>query len=101
MSDKLLIKLEIIPGMRKFPLNIDPAEEQTVREAAQLVRHKFNLYRRRYAANEVSDLDIIAMVALDIATAKQTLSRENEVFPLKERVNRMNDKLKEYLNIQK
>jgi hypothetical protein len=101
MSDKLLIKLEIIPGMKKFPLNIAPAEEPAVREAAQLIRHKFNLYRRRFVANEVSDLDIMAMVALDMATARQTLSRQNEVFPLKERVNRMNDKLKEYLNIQK
>jgi hypothetical protein len=99
MSDKLLINLELIPGMKKFPVNINPAEEPVVRAAAQFIRYKFNLYRQHYETEGVSDLDIMAMVALDIAKDKRTL--ESEVSPLKEEVSRMNDKLKEYLNIQK
>jgi hypothetical protein len=101
MSDKQLINLEIIPGKKRYPLNINPAEEPIAREAAKFIRNKFNLYRRNFETNEVSDLDIMAMVALDIATAKYTLERQNEISPVKEKVNRMNDELKEYLNIQK
>jgi hypothetical protein len=101
MSDKLLIKLEIIPGMKRYPLNINPAEEPVVRDAAQFIRYKFNLYRRNFEVQEVSDLDIMAMVALDIATAKLNFERQNEISPLKEKVSWMNDELKEYLNIRK
>ncbi|MDR0835234.1 MAG: cell division protein ZapA [Tannerella sp.] len=108
MSDKqtaqveiIPIRVEIKPGGLKFPLNIILTKEPIVRDAAKLIRDKFNLYRERFVIDKVSDEDIMAMVALDIATAKLTFEKQNEISPLLEKVSGMNDKLKEYLNIQK
>ncbi|MDR2385488.1 MAG: cell division protein ZapA [Tannerella sp.] len=102
MSDKLLINLEIIPGKKRFPLNITPAKEPIVREAAQFIRDKFNLYRRNFGIKEVSDLEIMSMVALDIASAKLILESQKEIYPIiKERVGRLNEELKEYLKVRK
>jgi hypothetical protein len=99
MSDKQIAKLEIIPGMRKFPLNTTPEEESLVRAAAEFVRDKFNLYRRHFATDEVSDLDIMAMVSCHIATDRLALEKQNKM--MTEGVSRINDNLKEYLHIQK
>jgi hypothetical protein len=100
MSDeKIAIMLEIIPGMRKFPLKTTLEEESLVRAAAESVRDKFNLYRRHHAAEEVSDLDIMAMVSFHIAKDGMAFERQNK--KMAEGISRINDNLGEYLHIQK
>ena len=95
MSEKLLINLELIPGFKKFPLRVEADEEPVVREAAEKLRQKFIQYKQKF---NVSDLDIMAMVALDVVTKAH--KNEAESAALKKEISWMNEQLKAYLKQQ-
>lgn len=102
MSDeKLNIQLEIIPGKQKYPLEINAEDEELIREAAKQLRQKINAYYQRYAnANDLSDMDIMAMVAIDITTSHLRLERDNDIVPFTTKIQHFNEKLKGYLKEQ-
>ena len=97
MSDELLITLEIIPGNRKFPVNIEADEEELIREAARQLRLKFNAYKQTFSEANLSELDIMAMVAMDIATSHLQLERKNDIAPFTTKMQQLNEKLRDYL----
>ncbi|MDR2147058.1 MAG: cell division protein ZapA [Tannerella sp.] len=94
MSEKLSINLELIPGFRKFPLKIEAEEEPVVREIAEKLRQKFVQYKQKFI--DVSDLEIMAMVALDMVRT----ARKNDAQSVLETVSRMSEQLKSYLKQQ-
>lgn len=98
MSDNTLnIQLEIIPGGRKYPVKIDADEEELVREAAKQLRQKINAYYQAFANAGLSDIDIMAMVSIDIAISHLRLERKNDTVPFSTKIQQLNEKLKDYL----
>jgi cell division protein ZapA len=102
MSDEILnIQLEIIPGRRKYPVQINAEEEELVRKAAKQLREKINAYYQTFSnASDLSDLDIIAMVAMDIAASHLRLERKNDIAPFTTKIQHLNEQLKTYLKEQ-
>ena len=100
MPDELKIQLEIIPGDRKYPLWINPDDEGLVREAAKQLRLKLNAYKEAYSEANLSDECLITMVAIDIATSHLRLEKNNDKVSFTEKMQQLNDKLKDYLKEQ-
>lgn len=100
MSDEILITLEVIPGGKRYPVTIKTDDEEIVREAARQLRQKFNAYTQNYTGADLSEKDIMAMVAIDIATSHLRLERKNDTVPFTTKIQQLNEKLKDYLKEQ-
>ena len=100
MSNEMLITLEVITGGRKYPVKINADDEELVREAARQVRLKLNAYNQAFSEADLSDLDIMAMLVIDIATSHLRLERKSDTVPFKTKIQQLNDKLKDYLKEQ-
>jgi len=98
MSNEMLITLEV--GGKKYPARINADDEELVREAVKQLRQKFNAYNQAFSGADLSDLDIMAMVAIDIATSHLRLERKNDIVPLTDKIQLLDDKLKNYLKEQ-
>ena len=102
---EILIMLEVIPGVRKYPVKINVDDEELIREATKQLRMKVNVYIQKfYVANlfeeDLSLLDIMEMVAIDIATSHLQLERKNDMEPFVTKIQQLNDKLGDYLKEQ-
>jgi len=101
MPDEILdIQLEVIPKGRKFPVRINAEEEELVREAAKQLRQKFIAYKQAYAETELSDKDLMTMVAIDVAVSHLQLERNNDKTTFITKIQQLNEKLKDYLKEQ-
>ena len=100
MPNEMLITLEVIPGGRKYPAKINADDEEIVREAARQVRLKFNAYNQAFSEAELSELDLMAMLAIDIATSHLRMERKNDTAPFTTKIQQLNNKLKDYLKEQ-
>ena len=100
MPEEMLIKLEIIPGNKKYPVIIDADDEELVREATKQLRQKFNAYKQAFSEADLSDFDIMAMTAIDIATSHLRMEKKNDTIPFTTKIQQFNDKLKDYLKEQ-
>jgi Cell division protein ZapA. len=100
MSNEILITLEVIPGGRKFPVKINTEDEELIREAARQLRLKFNAYNQAFSDAELSDLDLMAMLAIDVATSHLRLERKNDVVPFTTKIQELNEKVKDFLKEQ-
>ena len=100
MSDEMLITLEVKPGGRKYPVTINADDEELVREAAKQLREKFNAYNQTFSNADLSEIDIMAMIAIDIATSHLRLEKKNDVLPFTTKIQHLNQKLKDYLKEQ-
>ena len=100
MSDEMLITLEVIPGGKRYPVNIDADDEELVREAARQLRLKFNAYKQVFSEAGLSESDLMAMVAIDIATSHLRMESKNDTVPFTTKIQQLNDKLKDYLKEQ-
>ena len=96
----MLITLEVIPGGRRYPVNIDADDEELIREAAKQLRLKFNAYKQVFSEAGLSESDLMAMVAIDIATSHLRLERKNDTVPFTTKIQQLNEKLKDYLKEQ-
>jgi cell division protein ZapA len=97
MPDEILIHLEVIPGGRKYPVRIHPDEEEIIREATKLLRTKFNAYKNTFSEAKLSDKDILAMMAIEIATNHLKLEKKNDTVPFTTKIKQLNDELKDFL----
>ncbi|MDR1525746.1 MAG: cell division protein ZapA [Tannerella sp.] len=95
MSDEILIQLEVIPGERKYPVWIKTEDERLVREAAKLLRQKFNAYKQTFSEAKLSDKDLLAMMAIDIATSHLRL--EEDTIPFTTKIRQLSDELEDLL----
>jgi len=100
MPDTLLIQLEVIPKGMKYPVKIQADEEATVREAAKQLRQKFIAFQQKYAAAKLSDQDLLAMVALDIAASHLRLEGMNDTAPFRMKIEELHDEITDYLKGQ-
>lgn len=97
MPDEILIQLEVVPGGRKYPVTIHPDEEETVREATRQLREKFNAYKHTFSEAKLSDKDILAMMAIEIAVSHLKLEKKNDTVPFVTKIKQLNDELKDFL----
>ena len=75
--NEILIYLEFIPGGRKYPVKINSDDEELIREATKQLRIKIISYNQSYSESEnISNYDIITMVAIDIATSHLRFERK-------------------------
>jgi hypothetical protein len=100
MSDKLLIQLEVIPKEMKYPVRVKPDEEEIVREATKQLREKFVVYQHTFSAAKLSDKDLLAMIALDMATSHLRLERKNDTGPYKKKIEQLHNEVSDYLKGQ-
>lgn len=85
MNDKIKINLQIVDT--NYPLTINMADEEIVREAAKQVNIRLNAYRTHYP-----DLDIkkvIGMVAYDFSLENLKLKQKNDTVPYTERIKKL------------
>ena len=96
------ITLELLPGgIKKYPLIIDADDEGLVREAAKQLRGKINAYRHTFSeVKDLSEIDILAMVAVDIAVSHLRIERKNDIVPFTTKIQQLNETLKSYLKEQ-
>ena len=102
---EMLIMLEVIPGVKKYPVKINVDDEELIREATKQLRMKVNVYIQEfYVANlfeeDLSLFDIMGMVAIDIATSHLRLERKKDMEPFVAKIQQLNDKLGNYLKEQ-
>lgn len=97
MPDEILIQLEVVPGERKYPVTIHPDEEEIVREATRQLREKFNAYKQTFSEAKLSDKDILAMMAIEIAVSHLKLEKKNDTIPFATKIKQLNDELKDFL----
>ena len=101
MSDEILdIQLEIIPRGRKYPVRINANDEELVREAAKQLRQKFVAYKQSFSEADLSDKDLMTMIAIDIAVSHLQLEKNNDKASFVTKMQQLNDKLKDYLKEQ-
>ena len=95
MDDKFVIHVEI--AGKDYALTINRKDEEITRAAARQIRNKINQYREHFAASSVDIKDLLAMVALQLSVDNLNLENKNDVGPFVEKIDTLNNKLKEYL----
>jgi len=94
MEDKLSININIAD--RRYPLRIERKEEEKIRKAAKIINDKVSQYMQRYVSKDSQDC--LAMAALQFVIQKLDADLRNDMSPLVEELEGMNDMLAEYLN---
>ena len=69
MDKKIRIYIQV--GESKFPLWINPKEEPIFREAARTVNRRMVNYNTKYRGAHLSDEQVLAMTAFDLAVICQ------------------------------
>jgi cell division protein ZapA len=97
MSDEILIQLEVFPGGRKYPVWIKNEDEQLVREATKLLRQKLNAYKQTFSEAKLSDKDLLAMAAIDMAVSHLRLEKKNDTIPFTTKIKQLTEELRDLL----
>ena len=101
MPDEMLdILLGVLPGGKKYPVKINANDEELVREAAKQLRLKFISYKQAFSDTDLTDEDLMIMVAIDIAVSHLHLERNNDMASFNTRIQQLNKTLKDYLKAQ-
>jgi len=101
MPDEILdIHLEILPKRGKFPLKVEASKEALVREAAKQFRLKILSYQQNFASADLSEIDLLSLVAIDITVSHLQLERNNDMTIFTTKIQQLNDKLKGFLKEQ-
>ena len=98
MTDEIPINLEAFPGEgRNFPGRVKVEDESLVREATRQLRQKFLAYKQTFSGSRLSDKDLMAMTAIDIATELLRLEWKNDTVPFSTKIKQLNEELKDLL----
>jgi cell division protein ZapA len=76
------IKVEIAGGI--FPLKVDAADEQNIKEAVNLINNKIAEFERTYAVKDKKDVLTMVMLQLVSQLYKQASTAEKELSVLKQ-----------------
>jgi cell division protein ZapA len=76
MDDKFLIHIDI--AGKSYGLRIDRRDEEEVRKAANLLRTKMTQYRLHFNHADISEKDLLAMVALQLSISNLRLEEDND-----------------------
>lgn len=93
MEDKLKIKLLI--GDANYPMTIDRADEEKLREASRRINDMLNRYRETYPG--LSKEQYLAMVALQNGVMNLEKIGHNDTAPFSERLQQSIDVISAYL----
>lgn len=95
MDEKFTIKVNI--AERYYPVIIARHDEEKVRKAARIITDKLQQYKEKKFADKDTQ-DLLAMVALQIATRLVELSDKDDLAPILERLELLDGKIKENLS---
>lgn len=96
-ANEFIIHLEI--AGKKYPVTLrrgDVKTERRVREAARRVQQMY-LERKNQFSKVVDDKDLLAMVAIQLATDMIPLEERNDTKPFTEQIRRLTGELECYL----
>ena len=85
MEDKLSININIAD--RRYPLRIDRSDEEKIRKAAKIINDKVLQYKQ----------DCLSMATLQFVIQMLEVEKRNDISPLVEELEELNDFLAEYL----
>lgn len=94
MDDKLRIKLLI--GDVNYPMTIDRADEEVLREAARRINDMLNRYREIYPG--LSKEQYLAMIALHNGVMNLEKAGKNDTEPFANRLQKSIDVITDYLD---
>ncbi|MDR1814671.1 MAG: cell division protein ZapA [Tannerella sp.] len=100
MSEEILITLEVIPGGKRYPLKINAEDEELVRDAAGQLRQKYVNYRQTFSNADLSERDLMAMIAIDMAVSHLRLEKKNDTAQYVSKIQQLSDELKVFLKEQ-
>ncbi len=64
---------------RRYPLGIDPSEEEEILKASKIINDKILSYRKMFTGRD--DQDFLAMAAIDLAKQLLELRKEKDIDP--------------------
>ena len=94
MEEKLSIRINVAD--RYYPLKIERKDEEKIRKATKLINEKVLQYKQRYKDKDAQDF--LAMAALQFVTRLTELEEKNDMLPLEQKLQDLNEELEEYLN---
>ncbi|MBN2481370.1 MAG: cell division protein ZapA [Bacteroidales bacterium] len=93
MEEKLSIRINVAD--RYYPLKIERRDEEKIRKATRLINDKVLQYKQRYQDKDAQDF--LAMAALQFVTRLIEMEERNDVLPLEQKLQDLNEELNEYL----
>ncbi len=93
MDDKLSIRVNVVD--RYYPLKINREDEEKIRSAARMINEKVVQYKNRY--NDKDTQDFLAMVALQYVIKLLEFEKEQDVTPLIDTVEALNEQLDDFI----
>lgn len=94
MEEKLSINLNIAD--RRYPLRIERVDEEKIRKAAKIINERVAQYQQRYANKDSQDC--LSMATLQFVIQNLEVDQRNDLSPMVEQLEEMNDSLAEYLD---
>lgn len=93
MEEKLSIRINVAD--RYYPLKIERKDEEKIRKATRLINEKVLQYKQRYQDKDAQDF--LAMAALQFVTRLIEMEGKNDMLPLEQKLQDLNEELEEYL----
>lgn len=93
MEEKLSIRINVAD--RYYPLKIERKDEEKIRKATRLINEKVLQYKQRYQDKDAQDF--LAMAALQFVTRLMEMEEKNDMLPLEQKLQDLNEELEEYL----
>lgn len=92
-GEKITIRVNI--AERYYPLTIARSEEEAIRKMAKQINEVLFQYSQRYPGKETQDY--MAMALLQYALQTQSLSKQNNIAPILEKMEQLNKDLEGFL----
>ena len=93
MEEKLSIRINVAD--RYYPLKIERKDEEKIRKATRLINEKVLQYKQKYQDKDAQDF--LAMAALQFVTRLMEMEEKNDMLPLEQKLQDLNEELEEYL----
>ncbi|MDR2472175.1 MAG: cell division protein ZapA [Tannerella sp.] len=94
MTETLQVMLELGNEGKKYPVTINADEEELVRKAAAQLKEKILNWRLKFSEKVLSDEELMALVALDIAISHLRLEKQIDTDAVMSKIETLNKKLK-------
>jgi len=96
MSDEFKIRLRI--AGKAYSLHCKRGrEEEILRKASRNIEDRSNKWEAKYPTASLVKEDLLAMSALEISVENVISARNEDITPLFERIGKLNEDLREYL----
>jgi len=89
------LSIRINVADRYYPLKIERKDEEKIRKATKLINEKVLQYKQRYQDKDAQDF--LAMAALQFVTRMIEIEERNDMLPLEQKLQDLNEELDEYL----